>query len=53
LFEDAVAKTKAIGSSTMVMAILDEEDSYLKTVNLGDSGYLLLRSKKDDIGNFE
>lgn len=37
-----------IGSSTCVLAKFDTERNVLKTTNLGDSGYLLLRP--DDSG---
>ncbi len=48
---EAVAKTKAIGTSTFVMAHLDQEQALLKTLNLGDSGFLLVRPHKD--GTYE
>jgi serine/threonine protein phosphatase PrpC len=45
LLDNASAATKAKGSSTCVMAELRDEDEgkILKTCNLGDSGYWLLR----------
>lgn len=39
----AVEKTKAIGTSTCVIAMLEEAQPMLRTLNLGDSGYLLVR----------
>lgn len=44
---DAVAKTKATGTSTFVMSMIEEEDNYMKTLNLGDSGFMLLRLTED------
>jgi len=41
ILDQAVSKTKAKGSTTATMAFLN--DTQLKTCNLGDSGYLLLR----------
>lgn len=36
-----------IGSSTVVMAKFDSlKDNYIKTLNLGDSGYMILRPNK-------
>jgi hypothetical protein len=32
-----------MGSSTFVMAYLESDHELLKTLNLGDSGYILLR----------
>jgi serine/threonine protein phosphatase PrpC len=44
LLDNASQMTKAMGSSTCVMAELTKEDPLtLKTCNLGDSGYLLVR----------
>ena len=41
---DAVSINPHTGSSTCVLAKFDtSRDNYLKTTNLGDSGYLLLR----------
>jgi len=50
LLDNASKMTKARGSSTCVMAELsDESPNMMKTCNLGDSGYLLVRPvKKDD-----
>ena len=44
LLVQSVQKTKPMGSSTFVMAALDKEDPQLRTVNLGDSGYTILRA---------
>lgn len=49
LLTDAVYENKEIGSCTCVTAILDEEQPYLYTANLGDSGYLLLRKEGLDL----
>jgi protein phosphatase PTC7 len=43
----AVAKTKAMGTSTFVMAMLEREEAVLKTLNLGDSGFLIVRPKQE------
>ena len=40
---NAWRRTTETGSSTAVIAILDPQAKVLKTTNLGDSGYLLLR----------
>lgn len=48
---DAVAKTKAIGTSTFVMAFIERKEGILKTLNLGDSGFLIIRPK--DNSDFE
>ena len=46
--DESVKRVKAKGSTTCVMAALDSNQSdplniLLNTVNLGDSGYLILR----------
>lgn len=43
IFVEAVKRTKAKGSSTMVMATLDKTEPILETLNLGDSGLILAR----------
>mmetsp|Transcript_44260 Transcript_44260/g.42958 ORF Transcript_44260/g.42958 Transcript_44260/m.42958 type:complete len:168 (+) Transcript_44260:206-709(+) len=43
LLVESVKLTKPMGSSTFVMAILNEKDAMLRTLNLGDSAYILLR----------
>lgn len=46
LLDNASKMTKAIGSSTCVMAEITKDDpTTLKTCNLGDSGYLLVRPR--------
>ena len=46
LLVKSVIKTQATGSSTFVMAMLDEEDPHLRTLNLGDSTVMILRQKE-------
>jgi protein phosphatase PTC7 len=47
IFVQAVKKTKNKGSSTMVIASLDPyTQGVLKTLNLGDSGYILARGEE-------
>ena len=46
---DAVHDNREIGSCTCVLASLDENAPLLYTVNLGDSGYLLLRKEGLDL----
>ena len=41
-------RTTALGSSTAVVAILDHNSGELRTTNLGDSGYMILRPNSDD-----
>lgn len=43
IFIDAAKLTKSIGSSTFCMLTLDLEKRYLHSVNLGDSGYMIVR----------
>lgn len=43
LLVESVKRTKSIGTSTFVSAMIDHEESVLYGLNLGDSGYLLLR----------
>ena len=45
---EGVQKTQARGTSTFVMALLDNEDPILRALNLGDSGYMLLRRPESD-----
>ena len=43
---------KNVGSSTAVLAKLDRNNpNILKTTNLGDSGYMLFRVRKDESEN--
>ena len=44
LLVQSVKETEAKGSCTYVMALLDSEDAHLRTLNLGDSGFMILRS---------
>lgn len=39
----SVKETKAIGTCTYVMAWIDPKESLIETLNLGDSGILLIR----------
>ena len=43
LLIEGVKKTKAIGTSTFVMALMDEKEMVVKGLNLGDSGYMIVR----------
>jgi protein phosphatase PTC7 len=43
IFVEAAKKTESQGSSTFCMCTLDFEKQYLHTVNMGDSGYMVLR----------
>ncbi len=45
----SVKETQAMGSSTYVMALLDEDDAHLRTLNLGDSAVMILREKDGQI----
>lgn len=47
LLVDSVKKTQSPGTSTFVAALLDKEDPYLKGMNFGDSGYMLMRKNED------
>lgn len=46
LFAKACHLTKSIGSSTFCSLRLDSNDSTVKAINLGDSGYLIIRNNK-------
>ena len=46
---DAVYDNKEIGSSTCVLATIDDKAPILYTANIGDSGYLLLRKQGLDL----
>lgn len=48
LLIDQVAKTKVMGTSTFVMALMYEDEPFLKTLNLGDSGVLIVRPPNGD-----
>jgi len=43
IFIEAAKKTISQGSSTFCMCTLDFEKNYLHTVNMGDSGYMIIR----------
>ena len=45
---EGVKRTKAMGTSTFVMAMIEEEERVLKTLNLGDSGVMIVRPKADN-----
>lgn len=47
LLVQAVKKTKATGTSTFVMATIDEEDSIVKSLNLGDSGIMIVTANSN------
>ena len=49
LLIDSVNENREIGSSTCVLATLDEYSPILYTANIGDSGYLLLRKEGIDL----
>jgi protein phosphatase PTC7 len=52
IFSKAVENTHSQGSCTFCMCTLDLEKDYLHTLNMGDSGYMLIRSKdKENIQN--
>ena len=51
MFIEAAELTRATGSATFCMCVLDLEKNYMHTVNLGDSGYMLLRSTEKLINN--
>lgn len=44
---EGVKRTKAMGTSTFVMAMIEEDERVLKTLNLGDSGVMIVRPKAD------
>ena len=43
-----VRECKAIGTCTFVMGLLDERDPHMRVLNLGDSGYMLLRKPSQE-----
>jgi protein phosphatase PTC7 len=49
IFAEACAKTFSVGSCTFVMCTLDLEKDYIHTLNLGDSGYMLIRGHQEKI----
>jgi protein phosphatase PTC7 len=56
-FVKACNDNKEIGSSTCCICVLDLEKNYVHTLNMGDSGYLLLRpiksKDKDDLNAYD
>jgi protein phosphatase PTC7 len=48
IFIEAVNQTRAMGSCTFVMCTLDLEKEYLHALNMGDSGYMLVRGKSQN-----
>ena len=44
-----VIKTESPGTSTFVMALLDDKDPFVRGLNFGDSGYMIIRN--DQAGN--
>ena len=51
LFSESVTKTLNQGSATCCFCVLDLEKEYIHTLNLGDSGYIILRKQQNDIKN--
>ena len=49
LLVDAVKMNQEVGSCTCVILTLDKQSPVISTVNLGDSGYMILRKQKDDL----
>jgi hypothetical protein len=48
MLKKSVQDNPHIGSSTVVIAKFDNvKDNYIKTLNLGDSGYMILRPNKN------
>jgi len=43
LLVDAVQRNDEVGSCTCVIVTLDKDAKVIQTVNLGDSGYMILR----------
>jgi len=46
---ESVADTKATGTSTFVSALLHEDQALLHGLNLGDSGYMIIRRQSDEV----
>ena len=57
LFAKACVNTKSMGSSTCCLCVLDLEKNYIHTLNLGDSGYMILRpiqnAEKNEVNSFD
>jgi len=49
IVEKALEKTKATGSSTCCMLLFDTEKNIIHSLNLGDSGYVIVRPKNNEI----
>lgn len=49
LLVEAVSETRVIGSTTCVMAMIDQSKAIVHTSNLGDSSYLWLRKQGLDL----
>mmetsp|Transcript_26180 Transcript_26180/g.51401 ORF Transcript_26180/g.51401 Transcript_26180/m.51401 type:complete len:378 (+) Transcript_26180:572-1705(+) len=49
ILKQAYNKTQAIGSSTVCLVFLDEYARTARCANLGDSGFILYRSKDDEV----
>ena len=37
-----------MGSSTLVMAVMEQNDAHVRTLNLGDSGVMIVRPKEKE-----
>jgi protein phosphatase PTC7 len=51
IFSEAVKNTISIGSATFCMGVLDIENKLLHTINLGDSGYMIIRDNYAEADN--
>ena len=51
LLIESVKDTKSIGTSTFVTAMIHEHQPLLYGLNLGDSGYMIVRPKTDGVSN--
>ena len=51
LLVDAVTRNDEVGSCTCVIVTLDKEAEVIQTVNLGDSGYMILRKDQTQKGD--
>jgi protein phosphatase PTC7 len=50
---ESVRQTKAVGTCTYVMAWMDPKENMIEALNLGDSGYMIVRPPKDDNKSFD
>ena len=48
LLINASRKNKETGSSTLVIATIDQTSEKLKTASIGDSGYMIFRQSSED-----